>query len=270
MSNRLPDYDNPPLDEVAIGVQFEQVKDFHAAHLGLYWAEIRSKYPLTEDQPPLAHVLEQPGITPAQPQIQLFQAPPFPRCWFQNESKTRLIQVQQDRFLRNWRQIKGTEPYPRYENLIREFKEEWEFFSAFVRNLALGELKVNQCELTYVNNIEREEVGDFRDLWKVFSLLRPPQPHTATFLPPPEVLTWTTRYKLPDERGRLHVTMSPAFRGRDFKLILVLNLVARGAPGGGSPAEIFSWFDMAHEWIVRGFDELTDPTMHRIWKKHEG
>jgi uncharacterized protein (TIGR04255 family) len=228
MSNPLPQYDNPPLDEVAIGVQFGPLAGFHTAHLGLYWSGIKSKYPLTEDQLPLAHVKEQPGpaLQPQPLQVMLQSGMPFPvpRCWFTNESRSQLIQVQQDRFLRNWRQIKGTDPYPRYENLIREFNEEWAAFCSFTQDLGIGEAKVDQCELSYVNNIEREEVGDFGDLWKVFPLLHPPA--GPTFLPPPEVLNWGTRYKLPGDRGRLHVTMNPAFRTRDFKLVLALTLTA--------------------------------------------
>jgi uncharacterized protein (TIGR04255 family) len=61
--------------------------------------------------------------------------------------------------------------------------------------------------------------------------------------------------------------MNPALRPRDQKVILSLTLTARGAPAGTSTDEIMAWFDLAHQWIVKGFDELTGPKMHEIWKK---
>ena len=120
MLGDLPEYECPPLNEVVAGVQFEPLERFHAAHLGLYWARVRDRYPSTEDQPPLAHMKERER--PPQPFTQaslMFQAGPIvPRCWFLDESKTKLIQIQPDRFLRNWRQIEGTEAYPRFGTLM--------------------------------------------------------------------------------------------------------------------------------------------------------
>src|SRR6266480_3040610 len=100
MSNQLPEFERPPLDEVVIGVQFEPLKEFHAAHLGLYWSRIRSIYPLTEDQPPLAHLVEstEPRPTPSAGFISIQPLPSVPRCWFLDASRNQLIQVQQDRF----------------------------------------------------------------------------------------------------------------------------------------------------------------------------
>jgi uncharacterized protein (TIGR04255 family) len=268
MPNQFPEFERPPLDEVAIGVQFEPLKEFHAAHLGLYWSRIRAKYPLTEDQAPLAHLVESAEPRPVPPGgLVSFQSfPPVPRCWFLDKSKNQLIQVQQDRFLRNWRQLEGTDPYPRYSYLAQEFKQEWEGFLAFVHDEQLGQPSANQCELTYVNNINgRESWRDFSEVAKLFSLLK--EPKESKFLPTPEMLGWETRYKLPGGRGRLHVQMNPAFRSRDLKLTLSLTLTARGAPAGGSPDQIMAWFDLAHEWVVNAFNDLTEPELHEIWKK---
>ena len=63
METRLPHYVRPPLNEVAISLQFKPLK-LQAALLGFYWQGIRERFPITEDQAPLAHFLEAPGITP--------------------------------------------------------------------------------------------------------------------------------------------------------------------------------------------------------------
>ena len=104
---------------------------------------------------------------------------------------------------------------------------------------------------------DHKESQDTADLAKVFSVLRPAE--SAGFLPPPELLGWQAKYKLPDGRGRLHVEMNPGFRGRDLKFVLSLTLTARGAPTGTSEESLVAWFNTAHEWVVRAFYELTSP-----------
>lgn len=264
--NPLPAFQEPPLEEVVFGVQFEPLKLFSAAHFGLYWDRIRARYPSCEDHPPLVPQRELPEIQPTTVEAVIRMGRPPARCWFISEEKTRLIQLQQDRFLMNWRRVGGAEAYPRFPTLIEAFKREWQGLLDFVEREGLGEVKVDQCELSYINHIDKG-VGweDFSDLGRVFTIIRPTGP--TGFLPIPEVVSWSGAYKLPDGRGRLRVEMTPAFRGRDFKLFLSLTLTVRGAPAAQSGGRVFEWFDLAHEWVVRSFDELTQPTMHSIWKK---
>jgi uncharacterized protein (TIGR04255 family) len=266
MPNPTPEFEHPPLDEMALGVQFDPLLNFRTVHFGLYWTRIRGEYPHTEDQPPLAPVVEPAEITPP-PTVPMAISLPVPspaRCWFLNEGKTQLLQVQRDRFCRNWRQQEGNERYPRFGPLKQEFERAWKGFQTFVSEEHLGPLNVNQCELSYVNHIgSGKGWSELGELEKVFTLLRPRA--AGGFLPPPETLSWQARYKLPEGRGRLHVSMDPAFRGRDLKLVLLFNLTARGVPSGGSPEQILAWFDLAHEWAVGAFAELTGPVVHALW-----
>jgi uncharacterized protein (TIGR04255 family) len=266
MPSPLPEFDCPPLNEVVIGVQFEPLKEFHAAHFGLYWSRIRNRYPFTEEQPPLAPQVEPPEVTAQVPAISLQSGPFIPRSWFLDASRNELIQLQSDRFLRNWRRVEGTEVYPRFPVLIGRFQKEWEDFLVFLNDQRLGRPSVNQCELIYLNHLEPGFAwSDYSELGKVFATLR--APGGSGFLPAPELLSWESRYKLPQERGRLHVQVQPVFRPRDFKLILSFNLTVRGSPEKNTADRILAWFDLAHEWVVRGFDQLTEPTMHQFWKK---
>jgi hypothetical protein len=198
--------------------------------------------------------------------IAALPVPPLPRCWFLDKTKNCLIQLQRDRFLRNWRQRTGDEDYPRYPNLIQEFRNEWAFFQTFALEESLGAISVNQCEITYTNNIDLNQAGFATgELGKAIALFAPRK--TDGFLPPPEFMGGQARYLLPDGRGRLYVEINPAFRGRDMKLIASMNMTARGAPDGQTDPKLFEWFDFAHEWIVKAFEELTTPAMHQFWKK---
>jgi uncharacterized protein (TIGR04255 family) len=267
MTNHLPKCDRPPLDEMAMGVQFDPLPKFHAVHLGLFWSHLREEYPHAEDQWPLSPATEpldiKPSPAPAVTAVTV-TVPPLPRCWFLTNDKTQLIQVQRDRFLRNWRQLQGDERYPRYGHLAQEFKRTWERFQEFIAEQELGPVNVNQCELHYINNIERaagwSELGELDGIFPLLSNRKP-----GGFLPAPETLAWQARYKLPDGRGRLHVEMNPIFRARDMQLVLALNMTARGAPAAGSIEKITAWFDLAHEWAVKAFAELTDPRAHEFW-----
>lgn len=46
---RLPEYANPPLQEVALAVQFAPLLEFRTPHMGLLWRELRSRFPRVLD-----------------------------------------------------------------------------------------------------------------------------------------------------------------------------------------------------------------------------
>jgi uncharacterized protein (TIGR04255 family) len=269
MTTPLPEFDDPPLNEVVIGVQFDRLVSFRLVHFGLYWDKIRGKYPGIEEQLPLPMQLEPSQLSPAtgpSAELSILASPPCPRCWFLNETKTQLLQVQTDRFWRNWRQVDGSERYPRFPSLISEFLKDWTEFVSFVKNSDLGQPAVNQCELTYLNHIEAMPgPHSFSDPAGLFSILSKPKDNS--FLPKPEMLNWSARYLLPDGRGRLTVHMDPGYRNRDLHPIYILNLTARGAPKDRSGDSLAEWFSVARTWVVKAFDELTSPAMHKFWKK---
>jgi len=266
MSNKLPVFENPPLEEMVIGVQFAPLKGFRISHFGLFWSLIRDRYPLTEDETPLAHVLEIAEKRPAKSTIR-FEKLPLPRCWYLDSTGSTLLQLQSDHFLRNWRRSAAMEEYPRYVNLIRDFRGELDGFMRFTEVEDIGAVAINQCELTYVNHVEWAEQGDEVDLANVFSPFRS-NLETGSFRDM-ETIEFAMRVKLPENRGRLHISVNPAFRGRDMKLVHVLTMTARGTPSEAGLQQVFDWFDLAHEKILERFEEITSPTMHASWGKKE-
>ena len=276
MEQGLPHYDRPPLNEVLFSFQFKPLRQLQAALIGLYWQGIRDRYPVTEDQGPIPHTIEGPssppqsiGLTTPQPVGLLFQGGPINlRCWFRDQDHHRLIQLQQDRFIRNW-QVQGDAVYPRFKVLAAEYKEEWSGFLSFLSSQEIQAPVIDQCELTYVNHIDIDLTPEkgFSQLPRVFPSMGAIT--TGGFLPAPEAVQWQLRYLLPESRGRLFIDMNPAFRASDMKFVLVLTLTARGAPASESSEDAFEWFDLAHEWIVRSFNELTGPDMHKSWGKRD-
>jgi uncharacterized protein (TIGR04255 family) len=266
MSALLPiDYERPPVVETVLGVQFAPLKSLTVAHLGLFWGEIRREYPQHEVQPPLPREIEEfprkPGGTIGLELTSVHEA----RCWFVDTTLTQLIQVQRDRFVRNWRKRPAPDDvYPRYASLRPRFEEDWLRFLKFLEREDLGRPNVDQCEVTYVNLIEPpgSDWSSFGDLDGVFTLFRRPE---RTFLPKPEALIFNALYPLPDRAGRLHVSGQPAIRRTDGAEVLQVKLTARGTPRSSQLEDIREWFDLGHAWVVHGFTDLATPTMRTAW-----
>ena len=93
------------------------------------------------------------------------------RCWFFDTSETRLIQVQNNCFIHNWRKTAETDNYKHYDAIRPIFVDEWSRFLGFLDQNSLAKPDVWQCEITYVNHIERGQGWSvFADLHQVTSL----------------------------------------------------------------------------------------------------
>ncbi len=261
----LPDFENPPLVETVLAVQFEPLSRMRAAHFGLFWNEIRERFPKTEEKPPLPPVIERfsdPAREPLELPLQLLGAPPTPRLWFLHSTENELLQLQADRFIKNWRKIGAGEIYPRYEKIREWFDQDFERFQAFAVREGIGPINVNQCEVTYVNHIVAGEVWSSHcEIEKVLKLWKHPEdPYPGRAEDAVVHARFPIREKAGAPVGRLHVEVQPAVRNSDGSPMFVLTLTARGMVGGGT-----EFFDLGREWIVRSFAAVTTEEMQRLW-----
>lgn len=268
----LPEFDNPPVSEVALAVAFSPLPNWSGPHSGLFWGGIREDYPLNEVHPPIAASIEnvEDSLWPNPPEINIqLGHSEAQRTWFLNKDKSRLIQVQRDRFVINWRKVTGTEVYPRYVDDLRpRFLKEWQRFQIFARGAAIGDITVTQCEVTYVNDIPQGQGWD--DFSQALALFSPWWGRGSDgFLGKPEMLTVNGAFLLPGKLGRLHFVARPARRLLDQKKVVQLRLTVRGKPASGADADVLTWMDMARDWIVRSFADLTSPTAHKLWERKQ-
>lgn len=263
----LPSFAAPPVVETVLSVQFEPLLGLRTAQLGLLWGEYRSTFPRTEERPPLEPVIERFPETPARRasfRLQAFENPPVPRLSFTTSAGDEMIQVQSDRFIKNWQKAAHDSRYPRYERTIRpNFDRDFNLFVSFLSGIGLGAPRINQCEVTYVNHIIAGEGWETHaDVEQIFAFWNPP-----TRTPPgnAEDVRTNARFTIHDDAGkpigRLHLDVQPAMQIIDNRLMYVLHLTARGQLGAG-----LEFFDVGHEWIVKTFRAITTPKMHRIWK----
>jgi len=75
-------------------------------------------------------------------------------------------------------------------------------------------------------------------------------------------------FSLPNDSGRLYAQLQTAIKTEDQSKLLQLNLAARGIRPDSNLAAMQSWFDNAHDSIVRAFSDLTtDHVQQQIWKR---
>lgn len=271
----LPTFDNPPLIETALGVQFEQLTSLDVPRMGLLYGLIRDTLPVVQQQLPLNPVIERLGERLQQTPLsfQFSQQPPSPRCWFLDNDGERLLQVQQDRLIWNWRKTKGERAYPRYENDVRpRFIEYFDKFLKFLDDERIGDFQPNQCEVIYVNHIRSGQGwAKHAEIDKVFVGWRSSYSRSLPLeLESTHILC---RHIIYDENhefiGRLHINIEPAFNKLDDQPMFVMTLTARGKPMGPGRDGVLKFLDLGRQHIVQAFEAATTPTMHDIWGKHE-
>ena len=265
----LPEFEDPPVSEVSLSVVFAPLVNWRSAHAGLYWSSIKNQYPHTETHPPLPTQIEQFDPNFIQRPTVVFEVvnPDIARFWFVADPATKLIQVQRDRFVINWRKVKGDETYPRYIAEMRpRFDREWKDFAGFVSQQKIGTIEVQQCEITYTNDLLQgqgwktfaDSLALFAPWWKA---------GTDGFLPLPESLGLSGSFHMPEDRGRLHFNAMHVRRQIDNKESIRLELIARGKPVTNTHDDVLNWMDLGHDWIVRGFADLTSKQAHALWKR---
>lgn len=261
-------FEKPPLIEVACGVTFSLPQALKTAHIGMYWARIKDAFPTIQDAQPLAAVAELTGLAASASgslNLQLSDMPPLRRAWFISADEGSLIQLQDDRFLFNWRSARGDGPesYPSYQRVIAEFYGKWQDFTAFLDSVGLGGPTITQMELVYVNAIS--DLGNSNDGIDTVLVDHIRARGEERFLPKPEVFKWQTSYQLPNDCGRLHIMAQSALDVRTKMPNLRLDLTARGLPPNMGKDGITVWFDMAHEWITFGFADVTNRSVQTNW-----
>jgi uncharacterized protein (TIGR04255 family) len=258
----LVSFTTPPVQEIAFSIQLlsaqlslENMVDFGRA--------LSPSFPVQQLQPALPRMME-PGLR----SISVTVGAPLPRLWFVSEDGLRLVQVQEDRIAFNWRGLGRDAPYPRYNKLRAEFDVYLELLGEVVPELEGNGLRADFCELTYVNELEVAAPSGAHP--PLDAILRVAQSlRDAEFLPHTDTAEWNGRWTIRDAHGApagwLTASAEPALRQRDQRPIYLLTMTGV-LPGQVAGKEVvFEQLDLAHEWIVRGFADLTTKEMHDRW-----
>lgn len=260
-------FERPPLVEVACGVTFSLPESLRTPHFGIFWGMVKDKFPTFQDAQPLVSIVELPGQgTSTTLNVELTDMPPLRRAWFVSEDEHTLVQLQEDRFLFNWRKTtkNGHVVYPSFNKVSEEFYEQWGVFQKFLLDMDLGAPTVTQLELVYVNALAGISTlaGGAQSVLIDHEL----KGDAERFLPEPEGFNWHTTYSIPSGVSRLHVAAHSASEPGTGMPTIRLDLTARGLPEDTSFPGVKQWFKVAHDWITFGFADVTSTeSQEKLW-----
>jgi uncharacterized protein (TIGR04255 family) len=257
----LPEFDRPPVIEVALGIQFEPAPGLRGIDLGDLRSAWADEFPIVSEQPPLPPMLE--DAVGGEPGVQVWVgAPPTSRVWFLSSDEHNLIQVQQDRLIVNWRAMSDGQPYPRYAHVRGMFVNAAREVAGFVERRELGQIVVRQVEVNYINAVLGDESppppGSFLDFWGPMGHHHLGEPSHANAQAVFDIRSAGTR------PVRMYVTVN---QGTDLAghPASFLTLAVRGAPVTGTIDAALESMDAARGHIVKSFAEITSRERHEEW-----
>jgi len=254
-----PEYGNAPVVEVAIGVRFERLRKFRQAHFGMFWNQLRNDYPTTVDRPKKQNVaLPVDGATPSF-QFEMTDSAPTDLAWFISQDDTRLLQLQDDMLLLNWRKVNEVSPYPRFRELKPEFWRAW----TLLGSISDEQLTPVEVEVTYVNRVDSPDLSflngfDASQLAATSDLQQIAQRNTATY----------RVSGIGDQDGYLTVETTKAHSTDGIPHYLMsLSLRCHVHATESPQVSVGPVLDRASDLITRRFTALTTSEWHQTWKR---
>lgn len=269
----LPKFKKPPVVELVLGVQFARIEKLNAIYLGAWWQTMKNIFPVMQEKSALPPIVEPLDLSkPIEVRLNITNKPTPSRWWFLTNDHSELIQVQNDRFVYNWRKTSENMTYPSYEHLIENFLKHLHSFCEWIAQERLGPFDPNMCEISYVNHIFAgkgwEKHSQLADVYAPFS-----SNYSIDFLPPIETFEFNASHVFTDKDskplGRLKIGVNSGFRGTDQLPVIVINMNAFSPLQDKSTQGIKATLDKFHEWTVRGFATITTPKMHEIWGRYQ-
>ncbi|EDL61756.1 TIGR04255 family protein [Gimesia maris] len=269
MSNEnCPSFDNPPVIETALSIQFDELSNFKTTHFGMFYETVKDRFPIVVDKSRLAPVKEYFPRIPQMQGIRFRSNEGGPeRVWYKEpDNGSKMLQLQPDRYVFNWCR-KDLEEYPRYETYLPVCLEEFKSFSDWAVKNDLGEIKPNLCEVTYINRLYTKEGENLSDFFgTVFTGLEW-KTSDGWLRQPPENASFNRVFVIGNMQGRLFVEAGFAVDsdGQDF---ILLKITAR--VNINQTDELKESMDLAHLWVVKGFASLTSEHVQKErWKRSE-
>ncbi|WP_420413277.1 TIGR04255 family protein [Roseibium sp.] len=257
----LPDFADPPLDEVVISVQFAPVPGYNSVHSEKVWELFRPEFPRIAEQPMIETQFETFGGSniDAGPRIHVGAPLIGSRLWFISDDDNHLLQFQSDRLISNWRRHPNPQPYPRFEGLSGAFENNLQKLASHFSKQFGYVIDVNQAEVTYINIIP---VDDFADIGNWLSLWNDLKLNLEGL-----ILSFSEVINDKENRpfARLKHDIQSVFAVDGKKKAIRLTLTYKGKPRGNDIASAMRFLAGGREAIVTRFGEITTENAHEEW-----
>ena len=257
-------FKNPPINELVIAMYHLPVTEMRAQHIGIYWQRIRDRYPICEQQPPIA------SDTPAELAMTLQnmagEVYPLPRFWFSNADQPTLIQIQRNAFILNWR--KGANnSYPHYEEVEKNFWKEFAEYVSFIQETLGNKVDVvSRCELTYIDIIEKNDLfsspAELKNVLPLVASQCDVQSDRRKFVGINSAVT----YRI-NENLLIEISTKLGKRVDTKEMVAMLEMKAHGTPTDISIEGARSWYQAAHDAIYETFLTITSKRVQQeVWE----
>ena len=256
-------FQNPPINELVIALYHLPLSELRTQHIGVYWDQIKDKYPICEQQHPFITETDASVLQPVAGEVF-----PLPRFWFRSNAHSFLIQVQRNAFMLNWRRPSQSPEYPHYEAVQEEFWNQIGIYKEFIQKSVEAKLDVvNRCELTYINLIARNSFfSSNAEIDKVLPSLEG-FCNFANDARQLAGLSATAVYRL-NANLLIELTAKLGRRKDEPKEeITILEIKAHGTPLRLSLEAAHDWYETAHEAIYETFITYTNKRVQEeVWK----
>jgi len=241
-------FTNPPIVEVLLGISLEDI-GLSSVHFGLYWQTIQARFPLQVDKPVISLGEDED-----------FQIPPLPRAVFMSSDSKKLIQLQNNFFCFNLKHSNEYK-YPHFEEIFTDFLNEWTHFQKWCEEQQIElSLQPNRYELTYMNLLDKD-VGwnNAVDNPEIFTFLNS---SSGDFLGSPDSQSALLNFSLPGEDGILIVEIDHRISEEEESDFLLFRLTINSFD---ISKDVTAWFQLAHNYMVKSFLDLTTKNARKTW-----
>ncbi|MDZ7777255.1 MAG: TIGR04255 family protein [Bacteroidales bacterium] len=239
--------------ELVVGVQFDQ-SIFDSTVIFDFYQKIKDKFPKIREDNLLPEIIEKTeSLNETNTQNSNIKSS---RKLFFNSKETKLIQIQHNKLLFNWRKAGGNEEYPHFDNVYAEFKKIYEKLTE-----KKNQNTINQYEVTYVDHINMKDFGI--EAFNTNSILS-----FNNFDNKEVIKSIFQHFSIPqiDLNGNINLQVQSAIRNDDKSKVLVIESTCRGYSTNVSFDE---WYNIAHERLVNQFEKMTTENAQLIWEKEK-
>ncbi len=209
----LPDFREPPVDEVVAGVFHDRAGTFsEELVVDLFQGLRKTEYTQFETQSRLTNSdpdpLSEPSLVTA-PQVQISSQHESPRFWLTSADDQRLVQIQDNLLFVNWRRG-GADAYPHFEDIVNEFERVAGLWAEKLGTAGLPLSPSSVVEVTYLNWVPDDSMTMAEFFRPAGALVMP-----AQGVGPPESTGWRSAHPVVSDDlrvGRLTVECRSAAR----------------------------------------------------------
>ena len=176
------------------------------------------------------------------------------RRFFINDNEDKLIQLQSDRLLFNWRKNSEKDEYPKFTSVLNEFLS---VYNKIISETQNGFEKLNQLEITFIDHIFLKdfELKSFQlnEIFNHFTFKDDIRSVDCNFTFPQETIN-----------GNLTLGIRSAVSNKDQSQLIACDTTCRGSLVNNE--SMTDWYNRSHSILLDFFVDLFTEKSKEIWR----